>query len=150
MAAPAAAAKPEGFFPEIDPLNLDKEWILHASRVGKFASRQVEAKNAHAVAKAELEATEAELSEQVRANPERYGVAPGKAPSEPRIASLVTLQPQFRTALEAELKAKSKVDRYAAIMSTLEHHKQTLTDLTYLWGQSYFASKPKAAKGGGG
>lgn len=142
----------ESFFPAVDKHNLDEEWIAHGERMGVYTKRLAVAKGELAVAKGHLAATKAEVKEKIRRNPDRYChlTSAGKAPAETRVDDLVLIQPEYMEALSDFNEAAAKVDRLDAILSTLDHIRDELKGLQYLWGAGYFASATKIPKPRGG
>lgn len=149
--ATPSADKDSSFFPDVDKHNLDEEWVAHGSRVGLYAKRLATAKHNLAIAKGELAATKAEVKEKIRLHPDRFmSVVGNKAPAETRIDDVVLIQPEYREALEEYNDAMAKVDRLDAIMSTLDHIRDEIKGLQYLWSAGYFVSVSKIPKPRGG
>jgi Mg-chelatase subunit ChlI len=127
-------------FIQPDPDRLDREWIKQPGLYLKYAEKLADARKDFADAKAELEVVKAELSRDIRAMPETYGL---KKVTESGIEGAVVLQKKHRLALETMNECKHRVDVLEAVVSALEHKKRALENLVTLHGQSYFAT-PRA------
>ena len=122
----------------IDINNLDKEWAGHPERVESVGYKTAKAKRKVAEAKQRLKVVEAELKEQIRGNPDQYGL--DKKPSDDRCKDVVVLQPDHQAAVAALIQAEYDHDMVKALFEALaEQKKNGLKDMVYLWGQTYFA-----------
>jgi hypothetical protein len=123
----------------IDINNLDKEWAGHPERVESVGKKVARLKRAAAEAKQKAKVARADLKEKIRSNPEDFGCDDGKKPSEARLEDLVELQPEHQTAVAEQIQAEYDHDLAKALLESLQHRKDGLKDMVYLWGQTYFA-----------
>lgn len=128
---------------EIDPLKLDEEWINQPKKVEKYARRLTEAKFDLAEAKAQLDATAAELAFKIRSKPTRYGM---DKVTDQKVKDAIILQDEYQEALRNYNGLRKTVDLLEGIMTALEHRKKALENLVYLHGQSYFSAPVERRK----
>lgn len=128
-------------FFNIDPNNLDKEWIEQPGLFFTWASKLADARRDHEDAKSELDVVRAELSRDIREDPETYGIT---KLTEAVVALVIPEQQEYIDAAKALSKARHRQDIYQAAVNALDHRKRALENLVDLHGQNYFA-KPKAA-----
>ena len=116
---------------------LDEDLISQPKLVLKYGKLEADARHEHAQAKAYLEATEATLSIDIRAKPEKYDFS-GK-PTEAAIQAAIIRSQDYQDALAGFHEAKHKLDVLSAVLSALEHRKKSLEGLISLHAQSYFS-----------
>tara|TARA_R110000824_G_scaffold89967_1_gene220153 strand:+ start:742 stop:1227 length:486 start_codon:yes stop_codon:yes gene_type:complete len=125
---------------EINEFELDKEWIQQPSTYHKYATKLAEAKHRLEESKAQTELVKAELSSEIRNNPNEFGIA---KITETVVASTILTQDEFKS-VQAELfDQKHQVDLLQAVVTSLDHRKRALESLVSLHGQDYFSS-PRA------
>lgn len=129
---------------QIDEHNLDKECIRLPSDYLKYASLAVDAKRDVDEMKNRLEVVHAELSKEIRSNPENFGL---EKVTETAVASIVLVQPSYQKIVARMHKLKHEADLAQSVVWALEHKKRTLTLLVELFGMGYFSS-PKITKQG--
>jgi hypothetical protein len=130
-------------FIEIDISRLDEEWVKHPKMVQKCATFVADAKQRHSEAKAQLEIGEAEIKQEIRRDPAKFGI---EKSTEGQFNEVMTTQEQYRKLLNKVNKAKYHVDILDGLMVALDHRKRALENLVSLHGQSYF-SVPKTKAG---
>jgi hypothetical protein len=129
---------------QIDEHNLDKECIRLPSDYLKFAHLAADAKRDVDEIKNRLEVVQADLSKEIRAKPEDFGL---DKVTETAISSTILTQPRYQKGLGRLQEAKHKADLAQAVVWALEHKKRTLTLLVELHGMGYFSS-PKISEAG--
>lgn len=130
---------------EIDPLQLDKEWLKQPMLFFDFAAELVEAKNVLDQAKAELELIDADIDREIRRDPEKYGVI---KITENIVAAIIPSRPKHKEAYTKFIEAKYEVGIIQAAVDALDQRKKALENLVTLHGQNYFA-EPRTPKGMG-
>ena len=125
-------------FLQIDELRLDKECLAQPSLYLEYAEKLADAKRDYDELKSGMEVVEAELRQDIRERPARYGITSDK-PTEGSINASVLMQPKQKAANKAVLDAKHKVDILTSAVVALEHKKRSLTLLVSLHAQGYFA-----------
>lgn len=125
---------------EINEFELDKEWIKQPATYHKYATKLAEAKYRLEEAKAQTELVKAELSSEIRNNPNEYGLA---KITESVVASTILTQDEFKSVHAELLDQKHQVDLLQAVVTSLDHRKRALESLVSLHGQDYFSS-PRA------
>ena len=124
---------------DIDEGSLDQEWIDQPKRFLEHATLLADAKDALERAKARLDVTEAEIENEIRDNPVKYGL---KLPvREGSIKLRVLLHADHKKATRKVNRCKHRVNILDAVVTALEHRKRALEKLVDLHGQGYF-SKP--------
>lgn len=121
---------------QIDPSALDIEWLGQPSLTMKYAQNAAQTKREEACAKERLDIVRAQLDNEIRSNPESFGLA--KA-TEASIQSAILLQKEYQEASKEYIDAKYESDlaRYAA--SAISDRKEALENLVRLHGMQYFA-----------
>lgn len=125
---------------EINEFELDKEWIKQPATYHKFATKLAEAKYRLEEAKAKTELVKAELSSEIRIDPDLFGIT---KVTESVVASTILLQDQFKSTQAELFNQKHQVDLLQAVVTSLDHRKRALESLVSLHGQDYFSS-PRA------
>ena len=125
---------------EIDINRLDREWIrqpaLIETQLHDAAEKRIELDQA----KNNLQIVEAQLDQQIRADPDTFGMM---KITEGAVTKTIVLQDEYQEALTAVHDAKYAYDVAMAAVQALDHKKKGLEDLVKLHGQSYF-STPQA------
>jgi hypothetical protein len=129
---------------QIDPNNLDKECIRLPSQYLQYAHTSAELKRDVDELKAELEVTEADLSKEIRANPNEFGI---EKVTESAISGVVITSKRYRKALQNLQEVRYHQELAQAVVWALEHKKRSLTLLVELHGMGYF-SAPKVSPEG--
>lgn len=124
---------------QIDKLALDKECIRLPGDYLKFAHLSADAKRDLDDAENELKVISAEISRDIRANPEGFGLP---KVSEDGIKSMTILQKNHQKALAQITELRHKSELYQGVVWALEHKKRSLTLLVELHGLGYFADVP--------
>jgi len=126
----------------IDIGRLDEEWLQHPILFHDLAEAVEDASFDCEAAKDRLDQIEAELSLDIRANPEQYDAPINKqgGPSEGTITSIIRMQPKYQKAKEAMRHAEHVLGHLKKDVRVMEHRKTALEELTKLHGQNYFAS----------
>jgi hypothetical protein len=127
-----------------DPNRLDEEWVKQIRLRTSYGFDRAEARRELAIAKAELEVTEAELKLAIRANPVKFELD-GKV-TEDAIKSTVPVQQEFQEAKERVRDAQYEVDMLDAALEAIDDRKYALKDLVQLRMSNYFG-EPRAPAG---
>lgn len=122
---------------EIDQNRLDEEWVNQPKLFFRYAKKLADTKQNLDNVKNYLNITHAEISKNIRDNPEKFDLA---KVTEKAIESLIPLQKTHNFALLKLNEAKHEVDIYQAAVTALEHRKVALQNLVSLHGQNYFST----------
>lgn len=122
---------------EIDPMELDREWVRQPRLVMKYAEQLAAANERLDAAKADFDATKAEIDRDIRADPDRFGIS---KITETTVANAIVLQDDYRDAQDDVIKRKYERDLLQAVVNALEHRKRALEGLVSLHGMDYFSS----------
>jgi len=126
----------------IDPHSLDSEWLKQPGLVKHYATLQADARQDYEDANVNLDLVTAELDRDVRANPEKHGLA---KPTEKSIASVIQVSDAFADAKQTVIEARHHMDVVQAVVSALDHKKRALEKLVDLFLADYF-SRPSASE----
>lgn len=129
---------------QIDENNLDKECIRLPSDYLKFAHKSVDAKWTLDEMENKLKVVHADLSKEVRSNPQDFGI--DKFTEAVLVSTVLGLE-RYQKGLMRVQQAKYEADLAQAVVWALEHKKRTLTLLVELHGMGYFSS-PKVSERG--
>jgi hypothetical protein len=129
----------------IDEMALNKEWLGQADLYYSYASQLAEARLALDEAKREADVIEADLSLQIREDPEQFDCP---KVTESAIKEVVKLQEEFQDSRVSVNDAQHKVNLLQAAVTALDHRKRALEKLVDLHGTNYF-SEPHARSDGG-
>ena len=130
----------EAHFHDIDENRLVQEWVKQPKFVFDIAIQMKDANRAPSEAKANLEVVKAEVSKDIRANPEAYDI---DKLTEKVVETTTIQQTEYNDSLTIMLDAKEDVDVVHAALNAAEHKKRALEALVSLHGQNYF-STPQA------
>lgn len=121
---------------DIDPNNLVQHFREQPKLVMDWGLKLADAKEANDRAKADLELTQAEATQEITENPALYGIAKTTAD---QIKSAVARHDDVLVAAKRLHRTKHEVDVYQAVMVALEHRKRTIEGLIELHGQQYYS-----------
>ena len=121
---------------DIDPNNLDKEWLNQPRFFFRYASELADARRDHESAKAELKVVAAQKSNRFR----KKAAIKGEKTTESQISSLVQSNSDYVLAEQQMIAARHRMDVLDAAVTALEHRKHALENMVRLHGQSYFAT----------
>jgi hypothetical protein len=125
---------------KIDEMRLIEEWVKQPLLVFDAIDGLGAARRRLDGLKDQLAATQASLSQQIRANPEEYGI---EKVTEKAIENVLQTAPELEE-LQTEMRdARHLVDMYSALSTALEHKKKALENLVTLQNQAWHAD-PKA------
>ena len=125
---------------EIDPDQLDVEWLQQPELMLKYTKMEGKAKRRVEHAKENLNIVEAELYQEICNNPERFDLP---KTTESAIAGAIKLNDHYKEAKEALTQAEYELNMNSAAVRSLYGKKEALENLVHLFGQQYFAG-PKA------
>ena len=120
----------------IDPDNLDLECLNQPNLYMQYAELQAEARKEYDLAKRELDRATASLGNEVRKNPEHYGVS--KVTND-AILSVIATDKYVETAQQRVIQARYEQELLSYVLSALDQRKRSLNNLVVLHGQQYFA-----------
>lgn len=129
----------------IDEDNLDREWLQQPDLVQDYAEQHANAKRDLANAKVSLDLIEAETELSIRKNPEEFDI---EKITESIVKAKVLTCHDFQKAQRVVINRQYNVDLLSAALSSLEHRKKSLENLTTLFMAGYFGS-PKLPDDGG-
>lgn len=129
---------------EIDPSQLDREWLQQPDLFLAVAEEEAACARDVAVLEEHLAQVEAELALDIRTNPKDYDAPEGArgGVTDAICTALLTLQPKYQGAKKALTEARYKYDRARAAVRAFDHRRSALERLVSLHGQNYF-SGPK-------
>ncbi len=127
---------------QIDEHRLDEEWTGQPKLYYKWAAEHAEAILAVDTAKTTVDLVKAELDQEIRANPEKYGIS---KITETVVTTTILGDPEYQAAMKKVNVARYEVNIVAAAVVALEHRKRALEKLVDLHGRNYF-SEPKASE----
>ena len=120
----------------IDCTALDVEWLEQPRLMMKYGRLLAEARKAQDDAKEFLDYTKARLDNEIRQDPDSYGLA--KA-TESSIAGAILLQEEYKEASAALTEAKYRTELLSTAVRAVDSRKTALENLVRLHGMSYFA-----------
>jgi hypothetical protein len=125
-----------------DPNRLDEEWQAQPELYHEAAVRLAEARNQYDMAKFDKDVVEAELDEEVRSYPHRFGL---EKLTEPGLKQAIIRSQVFCKACRRLIKAKHAMDKRQADVDALDHRKKALENLVQLRLADYF-SEPRVPR----
>jgi hypothetical protein len=127
---------------EIDHNALDVEWLGQPKKFFEVSEELASAREMLDQMKFALEVAEAEVDQDIRANPSAHGL---EKVTETAVKAAVVLDSRYEKARKDYIHAKHEADVLAAAVSAFEQRKRALEHLVTLHGQQYFAG-PKAPR----
>ena len=127
---------------DINKNNLDEEWVKQPEQYHQAADELVDARDAYERAQAELKVIEAELDSAIRQDPTQFGL---EKVTETALERVIIRQRRFVKAQEEMFRAKHVMGLCQVEVSTLDHRKTALENLTKLRLADYF-SEPRPPK----
>lgn len=132
-------SKEESNFFDLDPNQLDQEWVRQPALYHKHAMILADARKMHEEKKTALEVLKAEIDREVRSSPSEFGL---EKITETVVASTVVIQPSYVRLQKEVIEARHNVAVAEAAVSTLDHRKKALENLVQLRLSDYF-SEPR-------
>lgn len=124
---------------EIDPTQLDVEWLRQPNLMLKYTALLASAKKAVDLAKEKLDIYEAILSAKIRRRPAVYGI---EKETEKAINIAIVKDDKHKTYVKKLHDAKHEAELLVGVVRAFEQRKKALENLVVLNGQNYF-SGPK-------
>lgn len=126
----------------IDITRLDEEWLQHPILYHDLAQAAEDAEYAAEVAKVNFDTIEAELSLEIREDPDKFGAPASKtgSPTEGTVNSIIRMQPRYIKANKELLHAEHILRKLKVDLRTLDNRKTAMEELVKLHGQDYFSS----------
>lgn len=131
---------PPDEFLTIDVTRLDEEWLDQPRLTRRVCAAEADARHEWTKAKARLDVVSAELSLNVRRNPDVYDL---DKPTEKSIEATILLQPKYQAALEEVNDLKHALDLHTADVSATIDRRRALERSVDLAQMEYFG-EPKA------
>ncbi len=122
---------------DLDKDRLDEEWVEQPKLYHQQAEKLADARAEWERAKAERDVVTAEIDQDVRSNPAKYGM---EKITEGAVEKKIVLQSRFSKANEKVIQAKHAVDVIQAMIDALDHRKKALESLVQLHLANYFSS----------
>lgn len=136
--------EPKEFSVEIDPYQLDKEWVAQPGFYHKHALQLADARRDQDAWKAELELVRAELYAEVVADPAKFGL---QKTTEESVKNCILTQRRYQETQTKLLECRHAVDIWEAAVAAIDQRKRALESLVQLQLSDYYArpSAPSAA-----
>lgn len=126
----------------VDEQHLVEEWVEHPSRVFYYATLAANIQMSLEEAKRFDEVLRADLSLDVRKNPEAFGL---QKTTEGLIEAIIQSDGRVQSSAKKIIRLKNELDLAKAAVSALESKKKALESIVQLHMTSYFAN-PKTLK----
>jgi hypothetical protein len=121
---------------EIDPHQLDTEWLNQPRLFVEWADKLSDAKEAYERAKASRDLVEAQLALRVRQNPKKYGF--DKA-TDKLTEQIVAAHPKLQRYINQVIICLADVDHLKAVVDALHQRKAALENSVQLFAMKYTA-----------
>ena len=121
---------------EIDPENLDREWVRQASLFGRYCELLADAHRQLDLKKEKLVMVDAKLGLEIRTNPNKYGL---DKVTEAGVNSILVLQEEHKELEKELIDLRYDVEVLTGAVRSLDQKKSALENLVRLHGQNYFA-----------
>jgi hypothetical protein len=121
---------------------LDIEWLEQPMKMLQYGKHAAEMKRNLDRAKEKLELVRAELDNEIRSNPNKFGL---EKVTDKAIDATIPLQERFKKASSDYLDVRFESDVAFAAVKAFEQRKDALENLVRLHGQQYFAG-PKVPR----
>lgn len=129
---------------KINKYELDEEWLKQPMVFIQWAEEYVNAQADRDRRKEQLDLIKAELDNEIRSNPEKYGLA---KVTEGAIQNLILTEGSFRDAQDKYLEAVKNAKILDVAKEAFDHKKKALEALTQLFLSGYFMSDKAVMKG---
>ena len=130
---------------KLDRYHLDQNAIDQVELYEDCTDQWANAILARDLIKEALTIIKAEVDEEIRADPKKFGWdVEGKAPTETWIANRIILNEEVRKATQKYLISVHKVNELSGRKETLEHRKKALEVLTELYKGQYFVARSRS------
>ena len=127
---------------EIDLYHLDEAWMELPKLTEEWNKKTVEADIAAMNAKNELDEAKAKLDQQIRENPENFGLS---KLTEASLSSAISIDPTIKAKLTEYYDFLFEHRRTKSYCNSIATKEKALQGLTKLYEAGYFASKPICA-----
>lgn len=125
---------------QIDESSLDVEWLNQPRLMASYCEVAAEAHRKMDIAKERIDFVKAQLNQQIRSDPEGFGVVPGtRGITEGSIEAAVLLQEEYQDASRSHIDARYEYEVATGVVRAFDHRKTALENLVRLHGQAYFA-----------
>ncbi len=121
---------------EIDPENLDREWVRQASLFGQYCELLADAHRQLDLKKEKLVMVDAKLGLEIRTNPNKFGL---DKVTEAGVNSILVLQEEHKELEKELIDLRYDVEVLTGAVRSLDQKKSALENLVRLHGQNYFA-----------
>lgn len=120
----------------IDPDQLDTEWLEQPRLMIKYAKAATQAKAELDHAKEAVEVTKANLDKNIRSYPEKYDIS---KITETVVQNTILLQDEYQEASQTSIEARHEFEMARYAVQAIQDRKEALENLVKLYGQQYFA-----------
>jgi hypothetical protein len=127
---------------QIDPYKLDDELLRQPGLFLYWSEKASSARAKASIARFEQEKTEAQISNDVRKDPSKYGI---EKVTEAGVTNAVRTSSEFEEVTMERIEATRKAEVLSAVVAALEQRKKSLENLCFLSGQGYF-SQPSTVR----
>jgi ribosomal protein L37E len=121
---------------EIDRLRLDEEWSDQPKQFLIWSQQAADCQLEYDQAKAKLEVTVAEISNEIRKSPSIFGL---DKVTEKAVELCIPLQPDHQLRVRKVNEARHALEVAKSAVNALEHRKRALTMLTELFIRDYYS-----------
>ena len=122
---------------EIDPENLDVEWLEQPHKMRKITKLQAYLKKKMDLAEEKMDLVKADIDRSIRENPEKYGITTKL--TETLITNTIKQQDEYKDAHLEYLDVRYEYECAKGAVIAFEQRKASLENLVKLHGMSYFA-----------
>jgi len=133
----------------IDKYDLDEECVDHSLRYERWGNVHAEADLRKEKAERRIKVIEAEVDEDIRENPSKYGWSEDRPPTEPFIKAAIMRDTRVKAAYDVFYRAKGRAAKLKVAVRAFEHRKRNLSDLCNLHNRQYYSRpyvEPKFSK----
>ena len=120
----------------IDDTSLDIEWLEQPSKMLKYTTIQAKAKKEVDRLNEKLAVCKAKLDKEIRDDPDKFDLP---KVTEPLIFSTIVVQKKYRAIVAELIEAKYEKEMAVGAVSSMDHKKIALENLSRLVGINYFA-----------
>lgn len=120
----------------IDENALDIEFLEQPSLMARYSKMLADARLEKDLAKERLELVKAEISLDIRDNPDKYAL---EKVTDKAVEACVLAEDSYKDAQKEYNDANYEVNLFQGVVNAIEHRKSALENLVRLYGQQYFA-----------
>lgn len=121
---------------KIDERALDIEWLEQPRLMKRYCSYAAQAERELDLAKLALDVEKATLDQEIRTNPEQFGIS---KITEPAVSNTIITNNRYQTMMKRWIDAKYEARLAQDAVRSIDQRKTALENLVKLHGMSYFA-----------